>query len=172
MLYNFTQFINESLHPDEPYVFLDLNGVMLPYKKNEEDDHHEFFDIDSKWSEKAIDVLNSICSEFKPNVVIISSYIREKKLEEIVDRLADVGVRCNVVDVLDNFHGKKNRFSNIDEYVDLHSIENYVVIDDHKHDLKEAPSIESHWCNTKSKKGLTKKHIEKIRSILNKKSHH
>lgn len=172
MIYNFSEFVNENFNLGTPYIFLDLNGVMLPYKKREEDDHHRFFDIDSKWSPKAIKSLNLICDEFKPNVVIISSYIREKKLEEIIKKLKDVGVKCNVVDVLDNFHGKKNRFSNIDEYVDRHGIKTYAVIDDHKHDLKEAPGIESHWCNTKSKNGLTKKHIEKVRIILNKKPHH
>jgi hypothetical protein len=168
MIHNFTNFINESSASDTPYIFLDLNGVLLPYKKKEEDEHHEFFDDDTKWSDKGITVLNKICDEYSPKIVIISSYIREKSLSAIKKKLDEVGLDGDVVDVLDNVHGKKNRFGNVEEYVDSNDIKRYVIIDDHDHDLDEVPEVEPHLCSTKSKKGLTNKSLDVIREILNK----
>ena len=163
-------YVNESLSDNDNYLFLDINGVMIPFDRDDKIDYHDFFDMDEKWSQEAISVLNKICDD-RCKVILITSYIRSKSFTDIKNRLREVGFNGNIVDKLKYRYDISNRFENILYYVNKNNISNYVVIDDKKHDIDIVPEIKSHWCNTRSKDGLMKKHISKIERMINKKTH-
>lgn len=170
MICNYSQFIKESTS-DDNYIFLDIDGVVIPYDRDSKFDYHKFFNMKEKWSKEAISVLNQICKEYNCKVVLITSYISSKPFSEIKDKLKELGFNGKVVDELKYHYGKENRFENISYYVKEKGISNYVVIDDQRHDIDKDPEIRKHWCNTHSKDGLKKEHLSKIKSILNKKTH-
>ena len=168
MIYKYQKFF-ESI--TNSYIFLDVNGVMIPFDRDSKFDYHKFFDMNEKWSKEAISTLNKICDTYKCKVVLITSFIRSKSFIDIKNKLKEVGFTGNVVDELEYHYSKGNRFENVSYYVKENDITNYVVIDDKKHDIDKAPEIRPHWCNTRSKEGLKKEHITKIENILNKKTH-
>ena len=170
MICNYSQFIKESTS-DDNYIFLDIDGVVIPYDRDSKFDYHKFFNMKEKWSKEAISVLNQICKEYNCKVVLITSYISSKPFIEIKDKLKELGFNGKVVDELKYHYGKENRFENISYYVKEKGISNYVVIDDQRHDIDKDPEIRKHWCNTHSKDGLKKENLSKIKSILNKKTH-
>jgi hypothetical protein len=168
MIYKYQKFFESIV---DSYIFLDIDGVMIPFDRDSKFDYHKFFDMDEKWSQEAISVLNKICDLHKCKVVLITSFIRSKSFSELKNRLKEVGFNGNIVDELKYHYSKGNRFENVSYYVKENDITNYVVIDDKKHDIDKAPEIRPHWCNTRSKDGLKKEDITKIERILNKKTH-
>jgi hypothetical protein len=162
MIYNFKKF-NESKLEDY-YIFLDINGVLIPYNKKSDEDHHKFFDIDNKWSKEAIDVINKICDKYDTKVILISSFKRKRKFSEIKSKLKSQGFTGKLVDKLKDYFGYKNRFRNIEKYINDNNIINYIVLDDKKHDISDMKNI--NWIKTKSKEGLKSTHLVQIENKL------
>ena len=67
---------------NDVYIFLDIDGVCIPFYENS---NHRYFEDKEKWSKEAITNLNNFHKKYKPNVVIISSYCNEKTLKECID---------------------------------------------------------------------------------------
>ena len=57
MIYKYQKFF-ESI--TNSYIFLDVNGVMIPFDRDSKFDYHKFFDMNEKWSKEAISTLNKI----------------------------------------------------------------------------------------------------------------
>lgn len=163
MIYNFKQFIKENKKNDY-YIFLDINGVLIPYNKKSDEDYHKFFDIDDKWSKEAIGVINKICDKYDAKVILISSIKRKREFSEIKSKLKSQGFTGDLIGKLKDYFGYKNRFRNVKKYINDNNIINYIVLDDKKHDISDIKNI--NWIKTKSKKGLKNTHLIQIENKL------
>ena len=118
-------------------VFMDIDGVLIPYQKAS-DDYHEYFDDNDKWNEDAIDYMNKLIKKTDAKVVLISSYRKHKSKKEIEKRLKKVGFEY---DIWDEISEEKHveRGIQIKEWLkeNKHKVNNYVIIDDNRYDYKE-----------------------------------
>jgi len=147
---------------NDVYIFLDIDGVCIPFDENS---NHRYFEDKEKWSKEAITNLNNFHKKYKPNVVIISSYCNEKTLKELQDKFIEMGFKGTITEKL---KGQKSeiRFSLVKKYVKENNIDKFVIIDDIEHDIKDVPEIKKNWCRPKSNKGFTKEDLSDCYKML------
>lgn len=151
---------------DDKYLFLDVDGVVIPFNDETDGDYHKFFNNVEKWSKQAIETLNEIWKEYQPKIVIISSYKRSKTLKEIQDKFKEAGFVGVLSGELKDVMKYEDRFENIGIYVKNKNIDDFIIIDDKKHDIDKIKYIKNHWLNLKSKVGLKLSDIPAIKDIL------
>lgn len=147
-------------------IFEDLDGPIIPYDTDSDVDYHTFFDDIDKWNRKAIKNLNKIVKKTDAKVVISSSYRTLKTLDEIQTQMNKAGFRYEVYDVVQN-DVDKERGADIDDWLDNHEVEKFIIIDDHNHDFKDIFNNKI-FIKTGHKKGITKKIVKKAIKQLNK----
>ena len=155
------RFLLES-KKDNIYIFLDIDGVCIPFDENS---NHRYFEDKEKWSKESIKNLNSLHKKYKPNVVIISSYCNEKTLKELSDKFKEMEFNGKIIEKL---KGQKSeiRFLQVKKYIEANNVDKFVIIDDIEHDIKDVPELKSNWCRPKSNKGFTKEDLSKCYDIL------
>lgn len=146
------------------YLFLDIDGVFIPFENHDSVDH-SYFDKIEKWSKDAIDNLNSLCKQFTPKVVIISSFRLSKTLEQIKKTLKKAGFIGDVISELPNRKDEK-RFQEVSDYVKDNNISNYIIIDDQNHDIEKASHLKTNWCKPSIKTGFTSSDLNKCIKLL------
>ena len=145
---------------DTIYLFLDIDGVFIPFKKNS---NHRYFDDDDKWSKNAIENLNILYKKLIPIVVIISSYCNEKTTEDLQRRFKEMGFTGKISDKLKNQKSDK-RFSLVKKMIGEN--DKFIIIDDMEHDIKDVPELKNNWCQPNSTKGFTKKDLSKCLNMI------
>jgi hypothetical protein len=115
-------------------VFLDLDGVLIPYDKHSQK-IHEYFDDYYKWSARAIKMLNELVRKHNAKVVVTSSYRKKYNKEELTDRLQLEGFRYPVMDCTEVIRGVRRK-GEIKRWLDEHEVRSFVIFDDNEnHDI-------------------------------------
>ena len=156
--------IEKKGNSERPYLFLDVDGVFIPFESHNSVDH-TYFDKPEKWSKSAIDNLNTLCKKFNPKIIIISSYRKTKTHEQIKSHFKKLGFIGNIVSELPDYNHEK-RFQEVYEFVKKNNIKDYIIIDDQKHDMYKEPELKSKWCKPSIKTGFTSSDLEKSIDIL------
>jgi hypothetical protein len=145
-------------------IFQDIDGPLIPYDEDSKVDHHLFFDQDDKWSKTAIKHLNNIVKKTDAKVVISSSYRDEKTKTQIEDKMKKAGFEYEIYDMVDNDKSKK-RGSDIKDWMKHKNIENFIIVDDNKHDFYDVFD-DKNIVKTTHKLGITKSVEEEAISKL------
>jgi hypothetical protein len=145
-------------------VFQDIDGPLIPYDEDSKVDRHTFFDEDDKWSKTAMKHLNNIVKKTNSKVVISSSYRDEKTKTQIEDKMKKAGFEYEIYDLVDNDKSKK-RGADIKDWMKNKDIENFIIIDDNKHDFYDEFD-EKNIVKTTHKLGITKSVEEEAISKL------
>jgi hypothetical protein len=145
-------------------IFQDIDGPLIPYDENSKVDYHKFFNEDEKWSKTAINHLNNIVKKTGAKVVISSSYRDDKTKKQIEDKMKKVGFEYEIYDLVDNDKSKK-RGADIKDWMKNKDIENFIIIDDNKHDFYDEFD-EKNIVKTTHKLGITKSVEEEAISKL------
>lgn len=156
-------YINENVTSDS-YIFLDIDGVLMPFKNEASVDHTQFENIGA-WSAKAVHYINKLVREHNSKVVIISSYRKIKSKDEIQKMFDRVGLEFKIYDLLPD-HAIEKRGQEITEYVTNNNITDYIVIDDNRHDFATQPFYHTQWIHVDTSKGFTVTDYTKADSIL------
>ena len=155
--------IKESVSDERPYVFLDIDGVLIPYHEEKAD--HTNFNVIEKWSRNAIRNLNLLCKRFDPKIVIISSYRKTKTIEDVKERFKSVGIQHEISEFLP-LEQNERRFQQVKDYTESHNIDNFVIVDDEPHDIKNVPELSKNWCHVNKLVGFSLKDLKRAFSIL------
>lgn len=147
-----------------PYLFLDIDGVFIPFNNHDSVDH-TYFNKPDKWSKEAIKSLNELCNKFNPKIIIISSFRVTRTLQQIKDGLKNAGFIGDVISELPNKKDEK-RFQEVSEYIKKNNITNYIIIDDQNHDIEKATNLKTNLCKPSIKTGFTSSDLKKCISIL------
>lgn len=119
-------------------IFLDIDGVVRT------DNSDKFWSnllntkipisvFERKFDKKSISILNEIVYYTNAKVVISSSWKNNFSLNELKDIFKKEGFNGEVIDVTKCLY---NRGEEIQEYLDTHNINKYVVIDDNIKDIR------------------------------------
>lgn len=151
----------------KPYLFLDIDGVFIPFANQNVVDHSYFTKLE-KWSKESVDHLNKLWDKFKPKIIIISSYRKFKTHTEIKEALKKAGFKGNLTNELPDFKHEK-RDAEINNFIKINNITNYVIIDDMRHDIDKFPELKKKWCQPSTKYGFRDVDLDKCIKILTEK---
>ena len=161
------ELVNLSKVKKYNIIFMDIDGVLIPYKKSD-GDYHKFFNEENKWSKDSIKQMNKLIKELDAKVVLISSYRKDKTKKEIERELKKVGFDYELYDQVSGTENKKRGVC-IKEWLrtNKNKVKNFVIIDDHRHDFKE-DNLEQYSVKPESKDGFTKKDYKDAIEIVEK----
>lgn len=130
--------IKEALNDDSSSVgnviFLDVDGVIIPYNKHSQK-IHKYFDEDFAWSPRAIGLMNDLVRETESRIVLTSSYRKKYDKEEISDRFKEEGLDFEVFDYTPAIKDTRRK-DEIKEWLNTHVVDDFVIIDDEEnHDI-------------------------------------
>jgi len=135
-------------------IFEDIDGPLIPYDENSDVDYHKFFDDEDKWSKDSMKNLNNIIDKTNSKLIISSSYRDDKTKSEILKMMKKAGFKYDIYDMVANDKSKK-RGSDIKKWMENKKIDNFIIIDDNKHDFYDVFS-EKNIVKTTHKFGITK----------------
>jgi hypothetical protein len=150
-------------------VFLDFDGVLTPFKRNDEYErvcHDIVGELGClKFEPTAVCELNLICDTGKASIVISSSwryYI--PKLETMRAMLRAQGVSGSVIGMCDswgNMH--QSRGEEIESFMEPLDVDGFVILDDTDFGWDR---IRDHWVETDPYKCITRENAESALAIL------
>ena len=161
-----TELVSENKKDNNKlYLFLDIDGVFIPFENEDSVDHECFYERE-KWSKAAVLNLNKLYKEFKPMIVIISSYAKSKTEKEIQDAFIKIGFEGKINHDLKD-EKSKLRFEQVMSYVTSNNIKRFIIIDDQPHDIKKIPELKKIWCQPNIKRAFTEQDLDECRKIIN-----
>ena len=151
-------------------IFLDIDGVMLPYDPDKNVDYHKFFFQKDKWSKNAMENLNKLIKKTDGVVIISSSYRKNKTKAEVQKMFDDVGFEYKIQELLYDVKNE-GRGEDMVEFLkkNKNKIKNFVAIDDNLHDFHKFIPFQN--VKVKSDKGFTKKNMWDAIEILKDEKH-
>jgi hypothetical protein len=150
-------------------IFLDFDGVVTPFKKNDEYErvcHDIVGELGClKFDPNAVAELNRISDTSQASIVISSSwryYI--PKLETMRAMLRAQGVTGPVIGMCDSWgNTHQTRGEEIESFMETLDVEGFVILDDTDFGWNQ---IRDHWVQTHPHVGITREDAEKALSIL------
>jgi hypothetical protein len=161
--------INDLINLDKikkkDIVFLDLDGVLIPYNKDDKD-RDEFFLHTNKWSKEAIRNMNKLIKKLDAEIVLISTQGRKRSKKEIEKKFKQVGFDYELFDEV-NYNDARTKGVEIEKWINKNkdTVKNFVIIDDHKQNFKEY-NLDKCWVNVKSDIGFTKDDMKNAIDII------
>lgn len=164
---------------DKNIVFLDFDGVL----------NHAGCKVETDFLQESIDVLNQIYDEYNIQIVLSTSWKDAYVFTDLIQLLKEKGIKAPVIDKTCTYLSSEKRTYNITyiseeefnasidpmvgrnreilNYVRIHDIEHYVILDDIRltnPELLPHQVLTSYFDETNG--GLRKKHLPLIRQIL------
>ena len=139
------------------YIFLDLDGVLIPYQDGDSPKHEDFI-IPETWSKMAIDYLNKLVEYTKSRVIIVLSYRKIHSTEDIYEAMRNAGFTGTLAGKLEGALGYRHpdrdvsRGQVVYNYVKENGIDKFVIIDDGDHGYSDLFSYQ--WIRPKSDIGI------------------
>ncbi len=148
------------------YIFLDLDGVLIPFEDHNLPDHEDFIDP-STWSTTAITYLNKLVEYTKSRIIIVSGYRKIHSIEDIHDAMKNAGFKGSLAGKIEGVMGHRSlvnanlamqeddesRAEVIYNYVKENGINKYVIIDDSDHGYSKLFTYQ--WIQPKSHIGIS-----------------
>lgn len=139
----------------EKIIFLDIDGVLCTCRSQLAYGPRE-------WDQVACDMIKNICESFDYKIVCSSSWRFDKK--ETKAFFEDYGLNKFLhSDWTTIIQDLENRGQEIQQWIDTHNVEEYLIIDD-DHDMLESQM--DRLILTNPKNGLTAENYEKITELL------
>ena len=127
---------DEALDTNKKVLFLDIDGVLIPFPEKSMVDH-ELFDYPESWNIDAMNSLNRIIDETRCEIIISSSYRKYKSLEEIQMAMTNAGFRHAISGEIAKNDEGESRAELVKKWLSDNGVSDYCVIDDSRHMFPE-----------------------------------
>ena len=159
------ELINKKKETINKVIFLDLDGVMMPFTKGNKRQRENHFDEDNKWSKESINYLNQLTRATGAKIVVISSLRKIKTHTEIKNKFKEMGIKGEIIGftpILENEYRGDEIFKWLSDY----NVKNFVIIDDEEH--HNIPDLfGDNYIKPKSDVGINEKKFNQALEILN-----
>jgi hypothetical protein len=112
-------------------IFLDIDGVLnYDYWYHSEEYANLEFDAEYDIDPKCVNLINKLCEECNASIVISSSWKINNYYKSRLERAGLKYILDKTPDLIYLGKGNYSRGEEIDLWLDLHKVDNYVIIDD------------------------------------------
>jgi hypothetical protein len=132
-------------------IFLDIDGVMLPYLSEYLKTRHE--DGDYHFKPECVEALNLITDRLNAKIVISSTWRSNRSLKRLQELFKNRGVTGEVIDITPKLGG--DRGEEIQTWIDMNECDDFIIIDDEmKGIINHFPRYNYHTLRTNRYRGL------------------
>lgn len=132
-------------------IFLDIDGVMLPYLSEYLKTRHE--DGDYPFKPESVEALNNIVDRLNAKIVISSTWRTSRTIERMKEIFKNRGVTGEIIDYTPMLGG--DRGEEIQTWLDMHDYDDFIIIDDEmKGIINHFPRYNHHVLRTNRYRGL------------------